>query len=404
MKRAMIATAAAAPLCLAWSAQAATIAGWNTNNVLVGPVVADGEVGASVIYDRNPAAPGAVTNGQIVYEAPEANAPGLKVVNGPFQTGGQTPTLLQGCIMASSTATCDSPRQSGKRFKNQITGTGPIDLVFDIGEPGDLASLPYQVYHRLINVSGQSLTGFTISLGTGVGAGFTASGEGDGLGFDPDFRLPGGLVAGGNATGANSQFPYGLFGGDDPSRIVGFFDDERSGFLVNFSEDVLTSNGFYGAYPDFFGSWLSQESVPQGVLWDDDNDPDTDALVMAWYNAEGELEARRTLDAAGEAIPLAPTIFESVAAFEAFLLAQVDASVGLADLLLVEDFIEDIANLNLNYAISLDGFSGSQFTLRIQGQGSEIAPIPLPMAAPLLMAGLGGLALIGGRRKAQAAA
>ena len=59
-------------VCPGIGAQAATISGWNTDNVVVGATPADFETGTSVVYDRDPAAPGAVTNGQIVFVPPEA--------------------------------------------------------------------------------------------------------------------------------------------------------------------------------------------------------------------------------------------------------------------------------------------------------------------------------------------
>jgi hypothetical protein len=161
-KRALIATVAAAPLCMAMSAQAAVITGWNTANVVVGPTVADGETGFSVIYDRDPAAAGAVTNGRVAYSAPEANTPGMTVLTDNAATSsGPNPIPLQGCILASSTASCESGFQSGKRFKNQVTGTGPIDFVFDVAaNDTPEGQEPYQVYHRLVNQTGLALSGF----------------------------------------------------------------------------------------------------------------------------------------------------------------------------------------------------------------------------------------------------
>lgn len=115
------------------SGTAATITGWNTDNVVVGPTFDVGDpaqTGESVVYDRDVTGGtgGAVTNGRIDYDFPEANGPGIKVVQGPVDVGGND---LAGCIMASSGSTCDGPRQSGKRFKQKITGLGPTDLVFN---------------------------------------------------------------------------------------------------------------------------------------------------------------------------------------------------------------------------------------------------------------------------------
>lgn len=115
------------------AASAATISSWNTDNVEVGPTVADGDTGLSVIYDRDPSDPDAVSNGRIAYTAPEANTPGLMADPTPFSASGQQ---LSGCIRASSTTTCDGDFQSGKRFKEQLTGTGAVDLVFNIDPDG----------------------------------------------------------------------------------------------------------------------------------------------------------------------------------------------------------------------------------------------------------------------------
>jgi len=376
---------------LAFAAQpvsAATIVGWNLANVVPGPDVAPGATGASVIYDRDVTSgvAGAITNGRVSYTAPEANSPGLKVVNGAFSAGGQNTT---GCIMASSTATCDSPFQSGKRFKNQVTGFEPVDFVFDVDpngvqeSPGD----PYQVFHRLVNLTGSDLKGFTISLGTGVGSNFVASASGDGLSFSSTFQF------GPSNVNVNSQFPFGLFGdaaGNPNFNLDGFFAAERSGFNMVFGEDLLSSNGLYGPYEGIFGPWMSQDAVPTGAFWDFDSNPETDDLLLAWLNADGLWELRR--DVVGGVAQTLDTA--ELFATYADLLARLDPAVAA---LLGQDVIEDLANLNVNYAIALDGFADSSFTLRV-----DVAPVPLPAAAPLLLAAFGGAALFGRRRRCAA--
>jgi hypothetical protein len=251
---------------------------------------------------------------------------------------------------------------------------------------------PYQVYHRLVNLTGLDLAGFKISLGAGIGGDFVASTAGDGLGFATNFVATGGV---GGATQASSQFPFGLFGDASTNQnftLDGFFAAERAGFTMSFSEDVLASTGLAGPYAAIFGPWMSQEVVPEGAFWDFDDNAASDDLLLAWERPDGKWEQRREVVNGAAQTLLSPLEFDSYLD----LLASLDPTVAA---LLGTGAIEDLANLNVNYAISVAGFTGSQFTLRV-----DVAPVPLPMAAPLLMAGLGGLALVGRRRKAQAAA
>lgn len=365
-------------------AQAATISGWNTSNVIVGATPADFETGESVVFDRDPAAPGAVTNGKITFTPPEAVSPGIKVVNGTFELGGPSPKpITSGCLMTSSGATCDSPFQSGKRIKQQVTGNGPMDLTFDIDrggvQPAD--TVGYQVFHRLINDTGQAAVGFDISLGTGIGDKFTGSTAGDGLGFSPDFRF------GPTRENATSQFPFGLFGDAATSQnfdLDGFFAPERTGFNMTFSEDRLASDGYFGPYKATFGDWQTQSAVPDGGFWDIDNDPTTDDLLMAWNTPDGKWEVRRGLDANGDPISITPIVFDSFSEAETFL-----------NLSLVSGAIEDLANLNTNFAILLgEAFQGENFTLRV-----NVQPVPLPAGAPLILAGLAALGMVRQRRR-----
>jgi hypothetical protein len=368
------------------AATAATIEGWNTANVLVGATPPDGETGASVIYDRDPADPAATTSGKIVFTPPEAVGPGIKVQPESYNDSGPSDLQLTGCVMTSNPgATCTSGFQSGKRIKQQMTGFGPVDLVFDTAESAETST--YQVFHRLIHVTGQSLAGFVVEMGTGVGDGFVAYAASSLVRFSSAFSA--------QPTGsgpASSQVPFGLFGdaSDNPNfALNGFFAPERTGFVVDVSETRLESAGFYGPYGDYFGDWLSREDVPQGAFWDDDGDASTEALLMAWLNGDGLWEARRAIEA-GAAISL--DLYQTFGTYDDLLAGLFD---GVKDAF-SEGAIEDLANLNLNFAIELDeDYLGETFTLRTT---LVPAPVPLPATGLLLVAGMGLLSAL--RRRA----
>ncbi|MDP5071907.1 MAG: choice-of-anchor F family protein, partial [Congregibacter sp.] len=182
---------------------ATTITGWNTSNVDTTSVP-----GQSVIYDSTTTS-GANTSGKVIFDGDESFSPGLTVETGAFSAGGSS---FGGCIGANSVAGggqvgsdgCDGAFQSGKRFKNVLTGNGPIDFVFNTAA-SDVTD-PYRLFHRLINDTGEDLVDLIVTLGTGVGDGFMQSGAGDGLSFSLTTEF------GGANLPATSQFPFGLFG------------------------------------------------------------------------------------------------------------------------------------------------------------------------------------------------
>jgi hypothetical protein len=369
---------------LATPAMAGEITRWNLDNVFIDitndPVPG---AGASIVYDRAVTGPsgttGAASFGRITFEPPESTSPGLQVLN-------DSPNLnpnraIPDCISATAVTSCEAAFQSGKRFKMDATATGPIDLVFDTQTTDGANS--YQVFQKLLNDTPELLSGFTIELGTGVGDAFTRSLAGDGLGFDPSVAL------GPNDLPAFSQFAFGLFGdaSTNPNfTLDGFFATTRAGFDLAFSEDVLTSGALSSAYADLFGpAMLNGDAVPLGYFWDNDGDPETDAILMAWQKPDGTWEQRRGIADVTNGIVETITPVEVT---EAFL-------VGLGFL---SGEIEDLRNLNLNYNILVGDFSGDSFTLRFTPVAATA--VPAPGALPLFAAGLGMLGLALRRRQA----
>jgi hypothetical protein len=359
---------------LAAPAMAGEITGWNLNNVVVSisndPVPG---AGASLVYDRRVTGgtAGARTNGRITFEPPESVSPGLQVLN-------DSPNLNPGrnipdCIAATGVGSCEAAFQSGKRFKMDATDVGPIDLVFDTQTT--IGANSYQVFQKLLNDTPALLSGFTVQLGTGIGDAFVRSTAGDGLGFDPSVEL------GPNDLPAFSQFAFGLFGdaSENPNfSLDGFFASQRAGFDLAFSEDQLTSGALSPVYAGLFGpAMLNGDAVPLGYFWDNDGNPDTDAILMAWQKPDGTWEQRRGI------ADLALGLVESITP----ITVTEDALLGLGFL---GGEIEDLRNLNLNYNILVGDFAGDSFTLRFT---PVEAAVPTPAALPLFAVGLGMLGL-----------
>jgi len=102
MLRTTILTSLAATLLVPTAVSAASITGWNTDNVAVPAVPPPPDVtGESVNFDRESTAAGAVTNGKVVYTPPEGVPPGVTVENGAFTFGPASATAT-GCIRASA--------------------------------------------------------------------------------------------------------------------------------------------------------------------------------------------------------------------------------------------------------------------------------------------------------------
>lgn len=326
---------------------------------------------------------------------PIGEPPGIKIVtsvsNTPFGNGKPS-----NCIMTNSyleegyldadtpiANSCDGPFQSHKRFKvdmqpitvDAVTPV-PVDLVFDV-EADAGVERDYQVFQKINNYTGGRLAGFEIQLIDNTDSGgVTLS-----LGTDPDSGLP--LWDAASYEAAN--FSNGLWGPADGVRFLedGFFSDTRAGFDLTVGAASIASNGAVSAnYSDIdgagaltlFGAWLPYDWAPYGIFFDDDNDPETDAKLMAfWDGADWRKGA-----ADGFA---ALTVDE-----EAALIGSAAYSVGP---------IEDVVNLGLNYVVTVpDNATTGSFTLRIIPTASA-DPEPGYVANPPNFLDSDGVVLIG---------
>ena len=339
------------------AALAAPTLSWNGANAIVDNVAFQTTLYETTVPDGN-------TYGRLVWDPAEALSPGISVDN---VTVPNSPPGANGCILAGGAA-CDDPRQSGKRFKLQVTGNGPIDLLFDYADDqsptGPVDGL-YRVFGKVTNVTNRSLTGFSWQLGTGVGDSFSLLDASAGVTFyEPqnspprDFELA-------------SVFPAGLFspaGVPEMTSPEGFFSADRSGFNVQYGATEITSAGLFGDYAGLFGDgMIPLSNVPLGYFFDDDMDPLTDDLLMAY------LDDATMSWLMGQADGFAPVDQATLDAW------AIDPLFSIAP-------IEDLANFNMNMSIQLAGAMPGQFTLRLTPQ----VPVPgvLALLVPAAIAGV----------------
>ena len=266
---------------LASASYAATINDIDEGNLLESQVTSQ----AFVYQDVLPApdtAPAAATNGwlEITTDSGVTNFPGIEVyneVNGDFV----------GCIMAKNdfvavdpiaepAPNCLAPNDSGKRFKLKATTVNaPIDLVIKV-TADNTDTNAYRVIGKFSNLTGGRLGGARYQLGFGLGDAFVPSSDNDGLAINT------------LASQALARFPGGLFGGS-PAEGLPFFSTEPALFELNDTasgEDILQTASMPVSYSDIFGNWLPLDQVPNAWFFDDDGNPDTDAILLAWQEPD----------------------------------------------------------------------------------------------------------------------
>lgn len=188
---------------------------------------------------------------------------------------------------------------------------------------------------------------------------------------------------------------------------------------------------------------MGQILCRKGYFWDLDDNPETDNLLMAWQRSDGKWEVRRTIgetcgvtSSNNSDIKCSPGVTLAAADYEVFdTKAEAEGFLTTAfenfDFTTLQDplspvkvpvpgslyetavysggAIEDLANLNLNYAILLGDLSNltqlalfdpNQATFTLRTTVFATTPVPLPAGASLLLAGLGMLGFLKKRRAA----
>jgi len=295
---------------------------------------------------------------------PVGEPAGIKIINGDTNVESGKP---ENCIMTTAyqeggylNATtpdpviCSSPFQTHKRFKinmlpSSVEGVAlgaygkSIDIVFNLAS-GDNSIQKYQVLHKINNYTGLRLDGYKIEVLNGNGA------KNGNLTLSLDSSLW--------SVEDLSNFSHGLWGPvDNHFPVQGFFDDLTSYYPVELSADnqIISYVGSLkgGNYQAIFGNWVYSEIAPEGIFFDDDGNPDTDAALLAyWGNPLGTGEGWHR----GE-----------VENWEKVSDEQVDAWLADESGAYKQDEIEDVLNLGLNYIVNIgaNGSIGDTFMLRI---------------------------------------
>ena len=327
-----------------------------------------------------------VTGLVLAKDWPVGEPAGIKVVHD--DTGVKPPGPVN-CIIATSylddhfldsddpqQVLCSSPFQSHKRYKVAMlpsTVEGPtekgIDLVFNVED--ESGSRDYEVFQKINNWTNHRLEGFTIQVGFGVGDDFVPASQQSGVGVaNLSVSVPEEVW---DRVSQLANFSTGLFGPADlqHDRPPGYFDpDTRAGFtIVEYPigpglTDTLTSgaplgsdyanlpNGA-GGVANQFGPWLPNNMLPQGIFWDDDGNPATDAQLVAWYGYNPEVDGLTWMTGAADGFSQVP--------------AQQVIDWG-ADLTYTMGVIDDLVNVGLSYIVTVGDvttYPGNSFTIRV---------------------------------------
>jgi uncharacterized protein with beta-barrel porin domain len=304
------------------------------------------------------------------------------------------------CLMASNPGIfCDSPPGSGKRIKTWLTGPDPFDMTFQtsnepylitdpengtVGSVVDTSSVDYFTFGKTSNFTGARITSFTLELldadGNPMGDFERDSPEAaaavqfltETAGLDP--KLLGG-----------AGLPDGLFGEGGNEGEIGFFSGDKATPTTTVrTGDTITftgiSSGGDNVYGTFFGdAFLDNTMVPEGLFWDDNNDPTDESSLVAWNNIGGGGWTYGTLalaeDTDARLAELAAALGVDVgdlAYAPGVLVPEAIVAAAEANGLFAVDAIEDLRNSNLNFTLEIGTIADGEFTLRINPDFAEI--------------------------------
>lgn len=359
------------------SANAGTITGWNMGNVTVTPPPYTEFVNyQSKIYTTTAKT---ATNGYIGWKESDVKAPGLKVVNKDDVTGLR-------CIMTTgynpydfSDKMCSDPLKSSKRWKVGGVNGQPIDVYFTVAT--DTLTTYYNSMQKLTDADVRKWKGFKAQLGFMVNGVFTPSKALDGLGFSTNkgkyFTTTTSALQ--SAETLSALFAQGLAGPADANHpTTGYFDPiNRFSYFLNAAEDTIDSGMITSNYYALFGDWNNLAGAPHGYYYDDDANPNTDNTLMA--NCDGKFVVTDPVTGIGYCDGTWVT-YRSKAGLDANGIAYPSDGIKKpvpADILVnwgasslyAPAPIEDLANLGLNYYITVNKLNSkwptpTQFVLR----------------------------------------
>lgn len=310
---------------------------------------------------------------------------------------------MTNCLMASNPDVyCDSERGSGKRIKTLLTGPTPLDLILSTtpgtlpgetitlqGEEGpvevDTSSVDYFTFGKIENFTGARITGFSVELLDMDGTPMGELDAADAVLFNLDTT----------EIGLGGRLVDGLFGAGGNEGEIGFFttntaDPEstvnRAGFSNDFTIDVLdfgpgeTALLSQADYTVFFGdAFLADNMVPDGLFWDDNDNPDDESALVAWYNVGADqwtygslapdagIDARLDELAAALGVDALDLAYAPGDPVPDAILERAESN-GLFGV----DRIEDLRNANLNYTITVGNVEDGQFILRYAPRFAQI--------------------------------